>query len=608
MFVLVAADAGQALAGVNVGVGAHRLDGQAGFVEQLEIDGRARGEAEMDAAVGFDRDGAQDAAAEGLGGDPDVGIILEGIVLGEDVDHAKGFDFDPGRPGQFALIDVQDSDGAIGQLAVGWEGRGGLGRRGGAKRGGGGTAGGGSSAVAVGFGLEGGGGEDRRTAAGPQGDWIQAGESRVAVNQFAVAEGVEEIEAVVALPRIIDAEEEVLAQRPRGAIDLTGRGMAAFVVGHARSGFGFRPEDLRGDTAELGGGAVVLEAWVDQDDRAVGLAVMRGGHGNVAVRARDGADGHFHPGTQLTAFRIIAVGAAGITAVRVAEPEMLGDIGVAINVIPAGIGEETVVIHAGMPFLGVVPAQLNHVGAVGHHGVQGGGGKRAHATADLAAGALRDEGDAVVGQKTRIVVVPEAVGQLAQVGTVGPGPEDMVGAFGAEEMVGRTLVARDVLLPPVLLGEGSPGGHLMLRFAEGEENGLGVVVQVQADESAALVENPALQASLPHGGGGEQTAHAGAVVEGLFQHADAAGLLGVEAEVLVHHVAVAADLLVVGQEEDGLEIEQRIPESDPATQGDELGEESSLGGEGGIRGAGRAGVLRSGGWHKREAGLCGSGR
>ena len=58
-------------------------------------------------------------------------------------------------------------------------------------------------------------------------------------------------------------------------------------------------------------------------------------------------------------------------------------------------------------------------------------------------------------------------------------------------------------------------------------------------------------------GVGEQAARDGLLAERLFQHIHTAGPRLVEAEILVHHVFLAARLLVVLEKKDAVEVEQR---------------------------------------------------
>ena len=91
---LVAADAAEAFAGVDVGGGTHRLDREAVLVECLEVDGHVGGDLEVGTAVLRDRCGAEHAARQGLLAHPDHGLLEMAGGLWKNLHDADGVDMD----------------------------------------------------------------------------------------------------------------------------------------------------------------------------------------------------------------------------------------------------------------------------------------------------------------------------------------------------------------------------------------------------------------------------------------------------------------------------------------------------------------------------------
>ena len=116
----------------------------------------------------------------------------------------------------------------------------------------------------------------------------------------------------------------------------------------------------------------------------------------------------------------------------------------------------------------------------------------------------------------------------------------------------------------------------MLGLGEREQQRPAVEVEVERNEAAVVFQRAARKPARRDALAGEQAAHHRLRAERLLQHIDAAGLRGVEAEVLVNHVPRAADLLVVLQEYDPVEIQQRILERDLPADGGEPGEMFAL--------------------------------
>ena len=114
-----------------------------------------------------------------------------------------------------------------------------------------------------------------------------------------------------------------------------------------------------------------------------------------------------------------------IAAVRRHDPGMVGDIGVAIHVVPAGVEDHPVVRDAGSPFVRLVKTQAADVAAVGGHVVHG--VRRAGpAASQVSAAPLADEGDPPAGHPARLEIVPGPVGQLPQILAVRPHLEEVI--------------------------------------------------------------------------------------------------------------------------------------------------------------------------------------
>ena len=104
---LMAADARRFLAGLDVGRRAHRLVGEAVLVERLEEDRFVRRHDEPRGAVGFHRHGAEDGARVLLARDADARRVDDIRCLREDLDDAQFLDR-AARHVAESLVDVGD--------------------------------------------------------------------------------------------------------------------------------------------------------------------------------------------------------------------------------------------------------------------------------------------------------------------------------------------------------------------------------------------------------------------------------------------------------------------------------------------------------------------
>ena len=132
-----------------------------------------------------------------------------------------------------------------------------------------------------------------------QGDRTEAGNLRVAVQQFLVPKRIDQVDAVVAAlvsaalhpdprlhPRVVHAQEVVLAQRPRRPVALP----AALTL---------RKTDFGRDAPQRSHAVVVPQRRVDQDQRPVRLTVMRRRDAHQLVGIRNRPAVQFHVGASL---------------------------------------------------------------------------------------------------------------------------------------------------------------------------------------------------------------------------------------------------------------------------------------------------------------------
>ena len=205
---LVAADARERLARVEIRGRTHRVDGEAVLVNCLEVDAAARRHREVRAPVFLDGHRPVHAPPERLLRAADVRRVLQDVRLREDVDDPKLLDDRALRPREFALVDVRNHHRA---------------RRGSWRAG-----------RPVGHRLRGPRREDGRPHAGRERDGVEACEFGIAVDELAVAEAIHKEYPVVLLPGIVYAKIIILIQRPRVPEDLRARIVPALPVRAAR--------------------------------------------------------------------------------------------------------------------------------------------------------------------------------------------------------------------------------------------------------------------------------------------------------------------------------------------------------------------------------------
>ena len=395
---LVAAGAAALLPRHYVGERTHDINRHAVLVEHLEEDRLAGGNLEVDASVGLDRDGAQNALHPlGLEDRDGRAVVLDGLV--------------PGGVGLRIHLDHAD------RLPLLFENRGGVLKDVVAVKNPRGRLGADTDFRPVDhIGLE------RLDPALTQGACV-VGVVLTGVDQFFIAVDIHKVQ--VEEPLVIVAAVKMIAVARRNEEVLFRKGigrlirvvLAADVVVVLR-GRVFRavpdlgPGDLAGDPLKTVG-IVQAEVRVDRADRAVEPGVMpqRGEHHLC------GAGDRAPLGQDVGPDRLVPPERLGIGPVGVHRPERLNAPQGFIGVFPAGVQNPAVGEHRGEVFRLAVGRDDVDVLAVG---VAAGHGERVghrHA-ADITVLTARTEDNLPFGGVDRVKVVVVAVGQLLEIGTV----------------------------------------------------------------------------------------------------------------------------------------------------------------------------------------------
>ena len=244
---------------------------------------------------------------------------------------------------------------------------------------------------------------------------------------------------------------------------------------------------------------------------------------------------------------------------------------VTVDIVPASPDDPALVRHAGVPLVRLVKTQARDVAAVGRHVVQRIG--RAYPSApQITASPFADESDAAVRQPDGIEIVPGSVGQLFQPRAVDVHLENMVAPAGFPMPAGR--VGMIVVVP------------FASAFHVREQNALAVVGQVGGEEGTAF-EPLALQPASFDDRIGQYIGDSGVGTEGLFDDVQSASLRPADGLVVLPHalghtdvqgaarVRIDAVVLIAHvierrpmplQEQQSVEVQQRIRKGDPATQ------------------------------------------
>ena len=112
--------------------------------------------------------------------------------------------------------------------------------------------------------------------------------------------------------------------------------------------------------------------------------------------------------------RRVAIDGSGIAAVGGGGPRVMSLVEATIYIVPAGIDDHAVVVHARLPFVGLMRAEHDNITAIGIHGMQGETGNRAAMAPPIAAAALGNKHDSSARQVTGIELIPNAIGQLGE--------------------------------------------------------------------------------------------------------------------------------------------------------------------------------------------------
>ena len=162
---------------------------------------------------------------------------------------------------------------------------------------------------------------------------------------------------------VVCADEVLLAERPRRRV-----GAAVAVVPRGLLALGERL--LWRDAPHGAHLAVVRHGRIDHDERARGPAVVGRGGGDVLARTGNLAHVHLHLRGGVGVKARVAVELARVASVGEARPGVVRLAGAAVHVVPAGIYDHAVVVHAGVPLVRLVVREAHDVLAVVEHGVQ----------------------------------------------------------------------------------------------------------------------------------------------------------------------------------------------------------------------------------------------
>jgi len=251
---------------------------------------------------------------------------------------------------------------------------------------------------------------------------IHGGDAGLPIQEFQVAEPVEEVETRFGVffrqrahagkgIKTETDEEIVLRKGPRAMIIGFGPHIGCLRETH------FRRERFNGNEIILAGHRVKGRLrGIEQHERTAHVGVMRPGEKSQPLRAGHGMG----LVTRVDALRVIAEDLSRFRAVRVGGPDAVEMGGRPVHVVPADIGDAPVVQHLRMPLAGLVSGKTPYR-PVRVQPVQRVGGQRfpGIVAAREPAAPGGHEGDAAIGQRAGIEVIVGAVGQRAQIPSVG---------------------------------------------------------------------------------------------------------------------------------------------------------------------------------------------
>ena len=407
MATFVAAEAGQRFARVNVSGASHRLHRDAVFVQRLEVERNAGRRFETNAPVFLDRNRAENLAGAVFAGVTDPRLVRVPSRFRENLDDSQLLNFRSFRERTVRFVNVDDADGrGFRQLGGDFE------------------------TVFLRF-----RNPDERLVRNDRRNRARLDRSRplaadflVAVQENLVPERVEEVKTVTVpfalgrtAERVVNDEEEVFAKRVR---------LTEVVRRAVRADLRFREELFRRDSLNrphrVAAVFVVFGGRVDQNDGAEVLRVVPGrrpgeenGVGNLVQR-------RFEVRARTFVFGVVPLNRASVATVRERNPRMVRLVETAVDVIPTGVNDHPGGVDRRRPFVRFVNAKRNNVASVGVHRVERVTRAGARVAATVTAATFRDKDDSTVRHKVRIEVVPRAVGQLNEVGSVDIDAEEVV--------------------------------------------------------------------------------------------------------------------------------------------------------------------------------------
>ena len=297
-----------------------------------------------------------------------------------------------------------------------------------------------------------------------------------------------------------------------------------------RLGCGLGKTSVLRDDGVLGHAVVVLDVLIHHDNGTVGLLVVGRGGAHELVRPRDGSDVHDRAWNYVGVNGVVAHDGPRIKPIGRGHPGVVHLIGATIHIVPTRVDQKAVLVHAGLPLVGLVVAERLDPRAVGVHDEERVDRHRSRMAATVPSAAVRDEDDPSVGKPGGIEVVVVSLGQLGEPSAIDVDLEDVVG--GA-------------------LRPGPPRSDVGI----GEKDLLGVKAEVRGQKPSAF-EALSLVRAVRAGRAGQHVLLRGTAGEDVFQDEETAPRLVIEAVVLIADVGALA--VVVGGQEVALDEEDLV--------------------------------------------------
>ena len=284
-------------------------------------------------------------------------------------------------------------------------------------------------------------GKHWRAGPGPQRHRHEAGDGRVAVDEFLVAENINHVEGVTLgvrfLVRVgVRGQEALLGKRPGRRIEPAAVLRAALDREHTvHAAFG-RLHVGRDDGHAFG--LVDAEGGVHDHERPGRQRVVAGSDADELLAAGDGADVFEGPGID----EVLLKDGIRASAIGPDAPDGLDEGPTALVILPAEIADRAIIQSMGEVIAILVRAQAADTGAVGLHDVKVAARFILVVFVALERGAasLGDEDNVAAGGVGRVQVTPLAGGELAQVPPIDADLEEMRGLHGAAEVIALRAV------------------------------------------------------------------------------------------------------------------------------------------------------------------------